>query len=91
MVKWIGYIDRHNSWVVEEDLHANHLVEQFQASRSSATTFREFQKGIKKKRNYFQRTVAPIYAQTCFVPPTLKMTTFSISLVLEKVDFINTG
>jgi len=36
-VKWVGYTDHHNSWVVEEDLHANCLLEQFQASRSSAT------------------------------------------------------
>jgi len=36
-VKCIGYTNRHNSWVAEEDLHANHLLEQFQASRSSAT------------------------------------------------------
>jgi len=36
-VKWVGYTDRHNNWVVEEDLHANRLLEQFQASRSSAT------------------------------------------------------
>jgi len=37
-VKWVGYTNHHNSWVTEEDLHANHLLEQFQASRSSATT-----------------------------------------------------
>jgi len=37
-VKWVGYTNCHNSWVAEEDLHANHLLEQFQASRSSATT-----------------------------------------------------
>jgi len=36
-VKWVGYTNHHNSWVTEEDLHANHLLEQFQASRSSAT------------------------------------------------------
>jgi len=39
-VKWVGYTNPHNSWVAEEDLHANHLLEHFQASRSSATTFR---------------------------------------------------
>jgi len=39
-VKWVGYTNRHNSWVAEEDLHANCLLEQFQASRSSATTHR---------------------------------------------------
>jgi len=39
-VKWVGYNNHHNSWVVEEDLHANCLLEQFQASRSSATTDR---------------------------------------------------
>jgi len=27
--KWVGYTNRHNSWVAEEDLHANHLLEQF--------------------------------------------------------------
>jgi len=37
-VKWVGYTNCHNSWVAEEDLHTNHLLEQFQASRSSATT-----------------------------------------------------
>jgi len=37
-VKWVGYTNGYNSWVAEEDLHANHLLEQFQASRSSATT-----------------------------------------------------
>jgi len=37
-VKWVGYTNHHNSWVAEEDLHANHLLEQFQASRSSVTT-----------------------------------------------------
>jgi len=37
-VKWVGYTNHHNSWVAEEDLHANCLLEQFQASRSSATT-----------------------------------------------------
>jgi len=36
-VKWVGYTNRHNSWVAEEDLHANSLLEQFQASRSSVT------------------------------------------------------
>jgi len=36
-VKWVSYTNRHSSWVTEEDLHANHLLEQFQASRSSAT------------------------------------------------------
>jgi len=39
-VKWVGYTNHHNSWVAEEDLHANCLLEQFQASRSSATTDR---------------------------------------------------
>jgi len=39
-VKWVGYTNRHNSWVTEEDLHTNCLLEQFQASRSSATTDR---------------------------------------------------
>jgi len=39
-------IDCHNSWVVEEDLHANCLLEQFQASRSSATT-----DGMRNPRN----------------------------------------
>jgi len=29
-VKWVGYTNRHNSWVAEEDLHAKHLLEQFQ-------------------------------------------------------------
>jgi len=37
-VKWVGNTNRHNSWVVEEDLHANCLLEQFQSSRSSVTT-----------------------------------------------------
>jgi len=45
-VKWVGYTNRHNSWVAEEDLHANHLLEQFQASRSSATT-----DGVRNLRN----------------------------------------
>jgi len=36
----IGYTNHHNSWVTEEDLHANCLPELFQASRSSATTDR---------------------------------------------------
>jgi len=36
-VKWVGYTNRHNSWVAEEELHANHPLEQFQASRSSVT------------------------------------------------------
>jgi len=40
--KWVGY----NSWVVEEDLHANRLLEQFQASRSSAAT-----DGVQNPRN----------------------------------------
>jgi len=31
-VKWVGYTNPHNSWVVE-DLHSNRLLEQFQASR----------------------------------------------------------
>jgi len=35
--KWVSYTSCHNSWVAEEDLHANILLEQFQASRSSAT------------------------------------------------------
>jgi len=39
-VKWVGYTNHHNSWVAEEDLHANCLLKQFQASRSSATTDR---------------------------------------------------
>jgi len=39
-VKWVGYTNHRNSWVAEEDLHANCLLEQFQASRSSATTDR---------------------------------------------------
>jgi len=39
-VKWVGYTNHHNSWVAEEDLHGNCLLEQFQASRSSATTDR---------------------------------------------------
>jgi len=39
-VKWVGYTNCHNSWVAEEDLHANCLLEQFQASRSSVTTDR---------------------------------------------------
>jgi len=39
-VNWVGYTNRHNSCVAEEDLHANCLFEQFQASRSSATTDR---------------------------------------------------
>jgi len=39
-VKWVGYTNHHNSWVTEEGLHANCLLEQFQASRSSATTDR---------------------------------------------------
>jgi len=34
-VKWVGYTNCHNSWVM--DLHANHLLGQFQAGRSSAT------------------------------------------------------
>jgi len=37
-VKWVGYTHCHHTWVAEEDLHANHLLEQFQSSRSSATT-----------------------------------------------------
>jgi len=44
--KWVGYTNRHNSWVVEEDLHANRLLEQFQASRSSATM-----DGVRNPRN----------------------------------------
>jgi len=39
-VKWVGYTNCHSSWIAEEDLHANCLLEQFQASRSSATTDR---------------------------------------------------
>jgi len=39
-VKWVGYTIHHNSWVAEEDLHANCLLEQFQTSRSSVTTDR---------------------------------------------------
>jgi len=39
-VKWVGFTNRHNSWVAEDNLHANCLLEQFQASRSSATTDR---------------------------------------------------
>jgi len=35
--KWVGYTNSHNSWVVEEELHANHLLKQFQASKSSET------------------------------------------------------
>jgi len=31
-VKWVGYTNHHNIWVVEEDLHTNH------PSKSSATT-----------------------------------------------------
>jgi len=45
-VKWVGYTNRHNSWVAEEDLHANCLLEQFQASRSSVTTV-----GVHNPRN----------------------------------------
>jgi len=45
-VKWVGYTNCHNSWVLEEDLHANCLLEQFQASRSSATT-----DGVRNPRN----------------------------------------
>jgi len=36
-VKWVSYINLYNSWVAEEDLDANPLLEQFQASRSSVT------------------------------------------------------
>jgi len=36
-VKWVGYTNCHNSWVTEEDLHANCRLEQYQASKSSAT------------------------------------------------------
>jgi len=36
--RWVGYTNCHNSWVEEEDLHTSRLLEQFQASRSSATT-----------------------------------------------------
>jgi len=39
-VKWVGYTNCHNSWVVEEDLHTKSLLEQFQESRSSVTTGR---------------------------------------------------
>jgi len=28
-VKWVGYTNRHNSWVAEEDLYTNCLLEQF--------------------------------------------------------------
>jgi len=45
-VKWVGYTNHHNSWVAEEDLHANRLLEQFQASRSSVTT-----DGVQNPRN----------------------------------------
>jgi len=45
-VKWVSYTNRHSSWVTEEDLHANCLLEQFQASRSSATT-----DGVQNPRN----------------------------------------
>jgi len=45
-VKWVGYTNCHNSWVAEEDLHANCLLEQFQASRSSVTT-----DGVRNLRN----------------------------------------
>jgi len=36
-IKWVCYTNHHKSWVPEEDLQANHLLEQFQASESSAT------------------------------------------------------
>jgi len=29
-VKWVGYTNRHNSWVAEEDLHANCLLEMLE-------------------------------------------------------------
>jgi len=45
-VKWVGYTNCHNSWVMEEDLHTNRLLEQFQASRSSVTT-----DGVRIPRN----------------------------------------
>jgi len=45
-VKWVGYTNRHNSWVAEEDLHANCLLEQFQAIRSSVTM-----DGVRNPRN----------------------------------------
>jgi len=45
-VKWVGYTNHHNSWVAEEDLHANCLLEQFQESRSSATM-----DGVRNPRN----------------------------------------
>jgi len=45
-VKWVGYTNCHKSWVAEEDLNANCLLEQFQASRSSAIT-----DGVQNPRN----------------------------------------
>jgi len=45
-IKWVGYTDHQNSWVAEEDLYANHLLEQFQACRSSAAT-----DGVRNLRN----------------------------------------
>jgi Integrase core domain/Chromo (CHRromatin Organisation MOdifier) domain len=34
-VKWVGYSARHNSWVKEEDLHSDHLLEKWRASRKN--------------------------------------------------------